>query len=247
MLVSYFKAGLENNEFCLLLTSAPLDENNFKDAMRKAVPRFERYMQDRQFEIVTHGEFIHGDKTFNLQRILQRWIEKLDHALARGYDGMRVAGNPEWFEKPGWINFAYFEDALDGFIEKHKMLVLCIYTLDKRYAEEVLDVTQSHQFTLVERSGTWERIERTAEFRLDQGATSGQTSSLHLLSKRERDVFELIALGHTNKEAADRLNLSVKTIETYRLRMLEKLVLKTRADLVRYALASGVLKPKLAI
>ena len=63
------------------------------------------------------------------------------------------------------------------------------------------------------------------------------------LSAREREVFTLFAQGHTNQEIAGRLFLSVKTIETYRARIADKLGLRTRADLVRYALEVGLLAP----
>jgi two-component system response regulator NreC len=61
------------------------------------------------------------------------------------------------------------------------------------------------------------------------------------LSEREREVLRLVAQGHTNQQVADRLALSVKTVETYRARLMEKLGLKSRADLVRYALSTGLL------
>ncbi len=51
----------------------------------------------------------------------------------------------------------------------------------------------------------------------------------------------MIASGHTNKEVADELSLSVKSIETYRHRVVEKLGLTTRADLVRFALQAGLI------
>jgi two-component system response regulator NreC len=56
------------------------------------------------------------------------------------------------------------------------------------------------------------------------------------LSDREREVLRLYALGYTNNEIADELVLSVRTVETHRQRILEKLRLNSRADLVRYAL-----------
>jgi two-component system, NarL family, response regulator NreC len=61
-----------------------------------------------------------------------------------------------------------------------------------------------------------------------------------LLSPREREVLDLVAQGYTNQQMADRLGLSVKTVETYRSRLVEKLGLQSRADLVRYALDSGL-------
>lgn len=63
-----------------------------------------------------------------------------------------------------------------------------------------------------------------------------------LLSDRETAVLQLIAQGYTNKEIAAHLDLSVKTVETYKMRGMEKLNLNSRVDLVRYALLIGWLQ-----
>ncbi len=62
------------------------------------------------------------------------------------------------------------------------------------------------------------------------------------LSEREQEVLKLVALGHTSAEIASQLNLSAKTIETYRARGMEKLGLRTRAALVKFALQKGLIK-----
>ncbi len=62
------------------------------------------------------------------------------------------------------------------------------------------------------------------------------------LSEREREVLRLLAHGHTNQQVADRLCISVKSVETYKARLMEKLGLKGRAELVRHALQHGLLK-----
>ena len=59
------------------------------------------------------------------------------------------------------------------------------------------------------------------------------------LSDREAEVIKQVARGYTNQEIADQLSLSVKTVETYRARAMEKLGLPTRAALVRYAVVRG--------
>lgn len=61
------------------------------------------------------------------------------------------------------------------------------------------------------------------------------------LSARELEVLRLVALGYTNSEIAEQLAISVKTVETYRARGMEKLNLRTRAELVRAAIAKGLL------
>ena len=61
------------------------------------------------------------------------------------------------------------------------------------------------------------------------------------LSDRERDVLHLLALGHTNQEISDKLFISVRTAETHRAHIMEKLRISSRAELVRYALEQGLL------
>jgi two-component system response regulator NreC len=63
-----------------------------------------------------------------------------------------------------------------------------------------------------------------------------------LLSEREAQVFKLVALGHRNSEIAEMLHLSVKTVETYKARLMQKLGLRSRVALVRYALELGILE-----
>ena len=61
------------------------------------------------------------------------------------------------------------------------------------------------------------------------------------LSDREREILRLLALGHTNQEIAKMLYISVRTAETHRAHIMQKLRLSTRAELVRHALAHGLL------
>lgn len=70
---------------------------------------------------------------------------------------------------------------------------------------------------------------------------AGPDNLVATLSEREREVLQLIVLGHTNKEIAEKLFLSVKTVETYKARLMEKLNLRSRAALVKFALKQGLL------
>ena len=70
-----------------------------------------------------------------------------------------------------------------------------------------------------------------------------RTAPLDLITGREREVLSLIALGHTTAAIAGKLHISDKTVETHRAHIGEKLGLRTRADLVRFALEHGLLKP----
>ncbi|HEX7244515.1 MAG TPA: response regulator transcription factor [Solirubrobacterales bacterium] len=75
--------------------------------------------------------------------------------------------------------------------------------------------------------------------RLAAGADGRQSDEL---SDRERDVLRLIALGHTNAEVAEKLYISIRTVESHRAHIQQKLRLSTRAELVRYALEHGLVE-----
>jgi DNA-binding NarL/FixJ family response regulator len=67
-------------------------------------------------------------------------------------------------------------------------------------------------------------------------------NSYDLLSPREKEVLRLIAMGYTNQQVADILSVSIKTVETYKRRLMTKLKLDGRAALVRYAIQQGLLE-----
>jgi DNA-binding NarL/FixJ family response regulator len=69
----------------------------------------------------------------------------------------------------------------------------------------------------------------------------GVTDRFDLLSDREREVFQLIAEGNSNKEIANLLSLSVSTVETHRARIMEKLDLHNTAEIILYAVRKGLL------
>ena len=69
----------------------------------------------------------------------------------------------------------------------------------------------------------------------------GDMDTYHLLSEREREVLTLIAKGFSNKEIAEQLVISVKTVESHKGNLMEKLQMKTRHELVSYALKKGLL------
>ena len=68
-------------------------------------------------------------------------------------------------------------------------------------------------------------------------------SPLDSLSNREVQVLRALALGHTNREIAETYHISVKTVDTYRFRLLKKLNLRNNADLSRFAIAQGLVEP----
>jgi len=71
----------------------------------------------------------------------------------------------------------------------------------------------------------------------------GDTAEAETLTPREIEVLSLVAQGYTNRQVADRLSLSVRTVESHRANLMEKLGLHSRVELVRYAVREGYFRP----
>lgn len=133
-----------------------------------------------------------------------------------------------------------------------KMLILSIHE-DKGYVRELLSFGVSGY--VLKRSAAEDfinaiRVVANGEVYLDP-AIAGKVISYLVpepanediqLSGRESEVLNLIAQGYSNKEIASRLEISVKTVETYKVRAMEKTMLRSRADIVRFAVKKGWLQ-----
>jgi signal transduction histidine kinase/PAS domain-containing protein len=157
--VAYCKAGLESQEFCLWVVAEPLAVEDAKRALQRAVSDFDRYLAERSIEIVAARDWYLQDGTFDLNRVIGGWNEKLAHASARGYAGVRVTGDTAWLEKKDWKDFCEYEESLNQAVADQRLAVLCTYPLAACGAAEILDVVRTHQFAVTKRRGGWDVIE----------------------------------------------------------------------------------------
>jgi signal transduction histidine kinase len=157
--IPYCKAGLETGEFCLWVVAPPLTVADAIEALRNAVPDFDRYSADGSIEIVGAHDWYLQDGAFDLDRVIAGWNEKLAHASANGYAGVRVTGDTAWLERKDWNDFLEYEELLNVAIANQRLTVLCTYPLAACGATEILDVVRTHQFAVTRRLGTWEIIE----------------------------------------------------------------------------------------
>ena len=108
IVVPYFKAGLENNEFCVWITSQPLQVEEAKEALRKGISDFEVYVWKGQIEVVSYSDWYIKDYITNSNKSLKIWIEKLNHKVAADYEGLRLSEDPIWAEAHR-KDFVYYE------------------------------------------------------------------------------------------------------------------------------------------
>lgn len=160
ILVPFFWAGLQNNEFCIWVTSKFLNKDAAIAAMAKGRPDFPGYLKKGQIEIVACDEWYLEDGKFDHRRVSKKWMEKHDAAIAAGYDGIRVSGNPfRLADKKDWNDFQEYEMEINKTIDSYRLIALCTYPAEKCGANGILDVVNSHQFAIIRRLGRWEMIE----------------------------------------------------------------------------------------
>jgi len=189
ILVPYFKAGLENNESCLWITSDPLSEKEAEDALGKVLPNLDQYLQKKQIKIFPYSQWYFQNGTFNLKRVLDGWIEKLNQALSAGFAGMRVTGNSAWLEKTDWENFSDYERQLNVAISKYRMTAICTYCLDECSASDIVDVVSSHESALIRRKGKWELVESSERKKAEEALQASEKKYRTLLENLPQKIF----------------------------------------------------------
>jgi len=183
VLVPYFKAGLENNEFCMWITSAPLDPTEAKSAMKKAMPDFDKCLKKGQIEIFPHDQWYLDRGIFDRERVTKGWMGKLNLALSNGYAGMRINGNTTWLDEGTWESFIKYEAQLNETIDRFPMIVVCAYCLDKCETSEIVNVANNHQLALIQKEGKWNLAKNAERKRAEKRAKEYQAQLKSLASE----------------------------------------------------------------
>jgi DNA-binding CsgD family transcriptional regulator len=238
----YIKAGLDSNEYCVWAISEPITEDEARAVLRRDVPDLDNRAASGQFEILPGYDWYLKGGEFDSKKITSGWHEKLQFALDKGFEGLRISGNAFWIEHNCWNEFREYEQELDESLADRPMLVLCTYSLSASRAVDILDVARAHQFSIARRRGQWEFLE-TPELKQAKREIKSLGKALLLLSRpfaghklltsRERTVLAQIVRGASSKEAAGWLKVSPRTIEFHRANIMQKLDAKNVADLVR--------------
>jgi DNA-binding CsgD family transcriptional regulator len=243
--VSYFRAGLASNEFCVWAVSDPITVEEAMDALRTAIPDIERNVQSGQIELLCGEDWYLEDDRFDLNRVMGGWAEKLQTALANGFEGMRASGNAFWIETEHQESFSNYEAEVDRALADLKMIALCTYSLQTSRAVDFMNVVQTHRCTVARRNGTWEFLETPELKQTTRGIDAANGAydppakpfaGQDTLTPRESVALIHIVRGASTKEVARALGISPRTVEFHRANIMRKLGARNIADLVRRVL-----------
>jgi DNA-binding CsgD family transcriptional regulator len=247
--VPYFRAGLEDNEFCLWAVSEPLTVDDAKAALREGIPDFDEYFSAGSIEIIPGSEWYLKGGRFDLKRVTGAWGKKSQDAIRGGYCGMRGSGNAFWIDAKysnHWKTFTEYEREVDQAIAGKPLSILCTYAIAESQVVDLLDVVKAHQFTVARRRGKWEFLESPLRDQTSSAfmAAKDAAAVIARLTSREREVLTQLSHGAKSKEIAARFGISERTVEVYRSRMLLKTRARNLPELVRLAIVGGIDGPK---
>lgn len=199
-LVPYFKAGLENGEQCLWVTSAPLPSADARSRLAEAVPNLRQYEQNGQLEIIDHEEWYVRNKGADAEATLAMWVERQNRALERGFKSLRLTGNTYWLERDDWAAFAEYEAKVTACFARHRIVGLCSYCMNRTESSDVFDVVRNHEFALLRQEGNWELVEHATVDRtknelrqLNQTLKSNLERAKHAAESANRLKTEFLA------------------------------------------------------
>jgi two-component system, NarL family, response regulator NreC len=186
---------------------------------------------DRERGIAVLGEADTAERAVVMARKLQPDVILLDLLLPRksGYDAI-----PELLEVAPEARILVVSSQAAPSSVRRALTAGAAGYLPKRSSDREL-VTA---IQLVAEGGGYVEPDLGARLVNDHGSPA-----LEGLSERERDIVHLLALGYTNQEIGKKLFISVRTVDTHRAHIMRKLELETRAELVMFALANGVIGP----
>lgn len=168
ILVPYFKAGLDSNEFCMWITSDALKAKEAETELRKEAKNLDKYIKKGQIEILEAEQWYTRNGKFETDRVLKSWLKKEKNALKRGFDGVRISGNTFWLGRSDWKPFLDYERKVQNLIGNHRMIAVCSYSLRKCGPLEALDVANRHQFALIRKNGRWRQVENSEQKRREK-------------------------------------------------------------------------------
>jgi PAS domain S-box-containing protein len=149
----FFRDGLMNNEYCLLIAAAPLGIDRAFTAFSKIIPDFDNYIARGQLGILPRSAWFLTRGVFDPAKCAANYNSRIKQTLKNGFTGLRVAAIMSWLEKKDWTAYLNFESA--GDTSGQKIRCLCAFPLDKLVATEIFDVFNTKRKLLYKHDGQW--------------------------------------------------------------------------------------------
>lgn len=161
-LARYFAAGLRQAERCIWVASHPLTCALARDALAAADADVATALENNQISILSDAELYLRGGRMNAQEVCAYWLAEEEKALADGYRGLRICGNPAFVTQEKWPAFMDYEEACSKAFRGRRIVALCCYDKQACGAAEIFEIVGRHCCALDRPDEGWQIITRTA-------------------------------------------------------------------------------------
>ncbi|CAM3755271.1 response regulator transcription factor [Cohnella lubricantis] len=198
-----------------------------------------RLLLEGQANLEVVGDAADGDEAIRLAQQLKPDVVLMDLSMPHGKDGLTATAELKKLLPDTCVLILTMHDD-DEYLFRSIHAGASGYVLKSAPHEELLTAIESvAQGNAYLYPTATKRLMNEYMERLKNGGDG--SDSYETLSEREREILSWIAKGYSNKDIAENLIISVKTVETHKAHLMEKLGLRTRPDLVKYAVKKGLL------
>ena len=155
VLVSYLKAGLDNNDFCVWKLFDPLTVDGARDILNKAGLDAESYVSSGQLALVPYTQWMETAGEYDFDRITEEWGKMYNMAMLGGFDNVRMTGDSSLVADESWSGFIEYEKAANALIHGNNIIVLCTYSLSRCSKSQILDAIGAHEGTIIKKDNRW--------------------------------------------------------------------------------------------
>lgn len=237
LVLPFFDAGSNQGELCVWM---------MPDCVRAEAA--EAVVSEHRIDLYPGRTLYMKGSRFERGPVVSFWNDRLQQALATSRSGMRASGDAFWLQAADWDAFLDYEADLTTMIADKPITLLCTYPLSVSKAGDIVDVAGVHHVAIAKRKRDWEVIKgwgitqgRPVAHQPKRAEALDAADRILSLSPRERQVLDGVAEGRSNKEIARQLGIGVRTVETHRTRLLERLEVSTSAEAVRLATLAALI------
>jgi len=162
ILAAYVKAGLDQGEFCLWITSGEAQQEAVKKALLPLAPDLDKLLTSGRLEMVNQQEwYFNPAGQLDLAATAIESKTRLEKAMEAGATGMRLAGSGHWRSRTEWEALLAYEKGINRSIDTIPVISICCYPLVRLGPMDIAAVVSTHHIALVKQAGRWAAVENS--------------------------------------------------------------------------------------
>jgi hypothetical protein len=163
-LVPFVLAGLQANERCLIIASAPLPARDLVRELRQSWDGVEEALHSGALRVLDFDRWYLDTSGLKSEDLVQLWLREEEQALAEGYSGLRVSGNISFLTPEQWPAFMAYEKSVSANFSNRRIVALCSYVLEDCIGDRKDQVLRAHGCAFEQRDRHWQVVMTGSSF-----------------------------------------------------------------------------------